>query len=851
MHDIKYALRMMGKAPGFTAIAVLSLALGIGANTALFSLADAMLLKSLPVKEPERLALFNWQSGLSFRTTGIRGISVRNGYAQGMKGSSSFKGEIFEKLRAEQRRDGASPLSDLFAFAGLNDVILLTGGQSEIATAQAVSGGYFAGLGVQTMLGRTITDEDDAATAPPVAVLSHRYWQERFGGDPAAIGKQITLNRSSFTVIGVTPPGFDGASQIGQKPAITIPIAQQPLVEDRPMIDRPGSPALWWLHVMGRLKPGATLPQARESLDGVFLASALELMPAPRRPGEPAQLEAKDFPHLIARDGARGMWEIRSLYSKQFYWLFGVVGIVLLIACANVANLLLSRASSRAVELSVRQALGAPRIRLIRQLLTESLLLALFGGAVGVLFALWGKDALSAMGGRGSFLPAGVESQLDWRVLGFSLAVSILTGILFGLAPAFRATKLDLTSSLKESNRGGGGVSRSRLSKGLIIAQVAVSLTLLVGAGLFLRTLRNLQQAELGFNQENLLVFSLQPGASGYKDERLVQLYDGLLARLDAVPGARSATFALAPLVAHFVEDVSVILPGETAQTAPRHFSLLQIARENYFKTMEIPLLRGRTFSEQDNQQAPRVAVISEALARRYFPDKDPIGQLIGYSPDTAGKVEIIGVAGDIKYNRQREEQTPLLYLPWRQKTDMIGGMVFSLRAAGDPESLITGVRQAVREIDPALPISGLKTQTAQSYETIRQEQFNARLLGFFAALALTLAAIGLYGVISTSVTQRTHEIGVRMALGAQTRDVRRFVVWQGMKLALAGLAAGGVGAYALKRYIESELYGVRSVDPLVWGAVSALVLLTAFAACYFPARRATKVDPLVALRYE
>jgi len=845
--DLRYGLRLMWKAPGFTAIAVLSLALGIGANTALFSLVDAVLLKTLPVKEPERLVQFNWQAGRAFRTTGMRGIFV-GGLPPGRRGGSSFQYRLFEKMREQ---DGA--ISDLFAFASLGDLNVQVEGQAETAKGQVVSGGYFAGLGLQQAAhGRMIMESDDDPAATPVAMLNYRYWQSRFGADPSVIGRQINLNKVTFTIIGVTPPAFTSTMQVGQRPDITVPIAFEPVLEsDRPMLDRPGKPGMWWVHIMGRLKPGATIEQAQETLDSAFQAEALAIMPPPRKENEPVQIEPNDYPHLVALPGSVGMWEMRSIYSTTIYILLGVVGLVLLIACANVANLLLSRAALRAPEITVRLAVGAGRWRLIRQLLTESALLAMAGGAVGVLLALWGKDALAAMGTRGDFLPEGMEYSLDWRVLGFTLGVSLLTGILFGLAPAWRATKLDLTSALKESNRTGSGISRSRLSKALVIAQVAMSLVLLVGAGLFVRTLRNLQQVELGFNQENLLNFSLQPRSSGYKDEKLLQLYQQLFARLDNTPGAQSVTFANVPLIAHYANNLSLILPGETAKSDAQHLTNMQVVRENYFKTMEIPLLAGRGFTEQDNERAPRVAVINETLARKFFPDEDPIGKRVGKDEETAGKIEIVGIVRDTKYNEQRQDMEPLFYTPWRQDSKEIGDMFYSIRATGDPVALTTAVREAVREVDDNLPVTGVKTQVAQSNESLLQERLFASLLSFFGGLAVMLAAVGLYGVMAYSVAQRTQEIGIRMALGAQTSNVLRLVIWQGMKLVIIGLVIGALGAYALKQVIESQLYGVKANDPITLVVVGALLLFIALVACYIPARRAAKVDPMVALRYE
>ncbi len=845
--DLRYGLRLMLKAPGFTAIAVLSLALGIGANTALFSLLDAVLLKTLPVKEPERLVQFNWQAGRVFRTTGMRGIFV-GGLPPGRRGGSSFQYRLFEKMREQQD----SAISDLFAFSGMGNWNVQVDGQTETAEGQVVSGNYFAALGLQAAHGRVIMESDDDAAATPVAMLNYRYWQNRFGADPSVIGKQINLNKVTFTIIGVTPSAFTSTMQVGQRPEITVPIAFVPVLEsERPMLDMPGKPGMWWVHIMGRLKQGATIEQAQETLDSAFQTEALAIMPPPRKENEPVQIEPNDYPHLVALPGSVGMWEMRSVYSTTIYILFGVVVLVLLIACANVANLLLARAALRAPEITVRLAVGAGRWRLIRQLLTESALLAIVGGAIGVLFALWGKDALEAMGTRGDFLPEGMQYSLDWRVLGFTLGISLLTGILFGLAPAWRATKLDLTSALKESNRTGGGISRSRLSKVLVIAQVAMSLVLLVGAGLFVRTLRNLQQVELGFNQENLLNFALQPRSSGYKDEKLLQLYQRVLGRLDGLPGAQSVTFANVPLIAHYMNNLSIILPGETAKSDAQHLTNMQVVRENYFKTMEIPLLRGRGFTEQDNEHAARVAVVNETLARKFFPDEDPIGKRVGKDEETVGKIEIVGVVRDSKYNEQRQEMQPLFYTPWRQDSKEIGDMFFSIRTAGDPIALTTAVRDSVREVDDNLPITRVKTQVAQSNEALLQERLFASLLSFFGGLAVMLAAIGLYGVMAYSVAQRTQEIGIRMALGAQTTNVLRLVIWQGMKLVVAGLVIGAGGAYALKQVIESQLYGVKANDPVTLVVVGVLLLLIALVACYIPARRATKVDPMVALRYE
>ena len=861
--DLRFGFRMMRKSPGFTAIAVFSLALGIGANTALFSLVEAVLLRTLPVHEPERLVLFEWQSGRAFRTSGMRGSFVSG--APGTRNGSVFRFDTLERLRQVWAQSPESPLRDLFAFAPLYQLTAVMNGQAEVVFGQAVSGGYFAGVGVRPMLGRAILDEDDRPGAAPVVVVTHRYWQERLGGDPSVVGRQIRLNKTLFTIIGVAPAGFGGTLQVSQRPAVIVPLQTEPeLLGESTGMARGEKPGLWWVHLMGRLKPGATREQARASLDGVFQAAALESMPPPRRAGEQAQIDAKEYPRLLAQPGGQGPQEIRKIYSRTIYGLFAIVGLVLLIACANVANLLLARATLRGSEISVRLALGAKRGRLIRQLLTESLLLSVLGGAVGVLFAMWLQGALVAMGTRGiGFLPDELTLTINWRVLGFTIAVSMFTGILFGLAPAWRATQLDLTSSLKQGQRGSGAVSR--LSKGLVIAQVALSLLLLVGAGLFIRTVYNLQRVELGFNQENLLLFAVQPGQSDYKGERLIQFYEQLFARLDAVPGVRSATFGAVPLLADSSWNVRVILPGETEQTAPDRLANRQAIRENYFATMEIPLLAGRGFLAQDDARAPRVAIVNQAFARKCFPNENAIGKRVSLEGDPAQKIEIVGIVGDTKYNSQRDEIEPLLYTNWRQDLGEVGAMYFGLRTVGEPTSMADAARRAVREIDATLPVTDVISQTARAQETLGQERLNARLLGFFGALALLLAGVGLSGVLAYSVAQRTNEMGIRMALGAQARDVLRLVIWQGMKLVLVGLALGAAAGYGLKRLLASQyfardawqrqmaeqLYGVSGTDPLTFGVIAGLLLAVALLACWLPARRAARVDPMVALRCE
>ncbi len=853
--DLRYGWHMLAKHRGFTAVAVLTVALGVGANTALFSVVDAVLLKKLPVNDPDRLVLFTSTASKEFSPGGYTGSSSRDPVT-GLPVRTSFPYLTFTRFREQQ-----NALSDVFAFGSVS-LNVNADGEADVASGQAVSGNYYAALGVPAFLGRTINEGDDQASANAVAVLSHRYWLRRFGANRDVIGKQVNLNNVAFTIVGVSPAGFNGTGQIGESQDVLIPIAWEPQVSGER--SRMKGAGIWWLRIMGRLKPGATAEQAQAALEGIFLQSVLDHRVARQAQQSPPPsqgqstfkpLEPKDYPHLAVDSGSQGEMNTRRSLAQPLRLLFGVVGLVLLIACANLANLLLVRASSRQKEIAVRLAMGASRWRLIRQLLTESVLLGVLGGGLGVLFAQWIRDGLlTDWIGRETAL----NPRLDLRVLGFTLGLSFLTGIVFGLVPALRATRLDLTPALKDSGRSSSPTARSFLSKSLVAAQVSLSVLLLIGAGLLLRSLHNLQRVDAGFNTRNLLLFGVNPNLIDYKDERLVNLYQQMFERLEAVPGVQSVTFSRMPLLSRGSSDRSFYLPNTpTEPDGTRKKSgqvYLHQVRENFLEAMEIPLLLGRGLTVQDDARAPRVAVVNQTFAGRYFPNENPIGKRFSFDSDKTGDVEIVGLARDAKYTRQRDETPPTAYLPWKQELSSVGTVTFEVRTAGDPNSFVGGIRQAVRDVDGNLPLNNMKTQVEQADETLAMERLFAKLLSLFGLLAQQLAFIGLYGVMAYMVSQRTHEIGIRMALGANRGTVLTMILKQGMTLTLVGLALGLLGAYVLTKYLESltnMLYGVEPRDPLTFGAIAALLTLVALVACYIPARRATKVDPLVALRYE
>ena len=847
--DLRYGFQMLLKHPAFTAVAILTIALGVGANTALFSVVDAVLLKKLPVKDPDQLVLFTatWNAE-KFGPGGFDGSNPRDPKT-GLTTGTSFPMQTLTRLRQEK-----AAVSDVFGFYPLQ-MNLNAGGQAEVVSGQIVSGNYYGVLGVPAIIGRTIMDADDNLGATPVAVLSHRFWSTRFSSDPSVVGKQVNINNVAFTVVGVTPLGFVGAGEVGSTQDVSIPLAWEPQVAGEQSNVR-GS-GIWWFRLMGRLQPGATIAQAEATLAGPFQQSVVDhrAVRQSRARTPLPNVDPKDLPRLGVVPGNKGEMNSRTGFATPLFMLMGIVGLVLLIACANVANLLLVRSSGRRKEIALRLALGASRGRLIRQLLTESLLLATVGGALGILFALWIKNGLFLVSEWGGREMAALDPKLDLRVLAFTFALSLLTGLIFGILPSLRATKLDLTPSLKDTGHSSSAIARSWLSKSLVVVQVSVSVLLLIGAGLLIRTLRNLQHVDTGFNANNVLLFNVEPGLVGYKEDRLKKLYEQMSARLEAVPGVQSVTFSRMALLSFGARTSSLYIPGVLGPDGNPKESEAKIhnVRENFLETMEIPLLLGRGLTAEDDDRAPLVAVVNQTFAKTHFPNENPIGKRFGFDSDKPNEIEIVGVARDAKYTSQRAEIEPTVYQPWKQ-ADPLRGAVFELRTVADPTSYVAGVREAVREVDGNLPVANVRTQIEQANQTLAMERMFAKLLTLFGGIAQLLAAIGLYGVMAYGVTQRTQEIGIRMALGANRGSVLAMILRQGMTLTFAGVAIGVAVALVVMKYLESLtglLFGVGARDPRTFVTISVLLILVALIACLVPARRATKVDPLTALRYE
>jgi predicted permease len=814
--DLRYGVRMLLKHKGFTAVAVLSLALGIGANTAIFSLIDAVLLKMLPVEQPEQLYF-------------IQNVGPRRSDG----GAPPYP--CFERFREHNQS-----FTGMAAFTGVGQRLKIDG-QLEEVRGQGVSGNFFSLLGINAVLGRTFSPADDAVPSQGgpdglVAVISYNYWTSRFGRAPSVIGKVVQLDNDPVTIIGVAPPHFYGLVP-GSNPNLWLPMMTA------------GAAALaaketWWLDAVGRVKPGVPIEQARAELDTIF-QSYMD------GTGMNAEARREAFNRIELRPANRGLNELRRQFAQPLQALMAIVALVLLIACANVANLLLARAAGRRKEFAVRLALGASRLRLLRQVLTESLLLVTLGGLLGLLFARWGSAFLVsffATGRRRIF----VNLPLDYRVLLFTAAVALLTGLLFGLAPALQATRIEPNSALKE----GASTStraRSRFGNALVVAQVALSLLLLIGAGLFVRTLHNLKTLDAGFRPEGVMTMGINPPEGAYQGERLTALWKDVLARVERLPSVRAASLTTLSPLSRADRGVAIEVAGFSPSSDRDKGIRLNQVSPGYFQTYGVPIVQGRSLTGADNETAPRVALLNEAAVRFYFGDRNPLGAQVrfGQREQASPPYEIVGVVKDGRNKNLREADTRTIYLPITQARDRLGRLTLAVRAEGKPTELTSAISNELRGIGPDIMLTNVVTLSEQIDQSLMQERLVATLSLFFGLLALLLACIGLYGVMSYDVARRTNEIGIRMALGADASRVVRLVVRETLGWVAFGIALGLGAALTTTRWLESLLFGLKPSDPLTIGLAALILLAVAAIAGYLPARRASRVDPLVALRHE
>jgi predicted permease len=970
LQDIRYGLRVLAKSPGFAAVAILTLALGIGANTAIFSLMDAVMLRSLPVENPSQLMVLKWTARHEPDTHEYMSSGdCADNFGFGDHPSQSPSGCSFsEPLFRRIEETGA--FSGVAAFANSGRLDLTGNGPASVINGQVVSGDFFRTLGVKAAAGRLFEPSDDSRSAAPVAVLNYGYWQSAFGGSREAIGRTIELNSVSFTIIGVAEGRFTGITP-GSDYDVWLPLADEEKIDPRAQImDRLGmakrqdDPAAWWLTIVGRIKAGTPIAKTQTKVSGVFrnemLHGAVPMFhgggpggpgrgpggpggggmvrqmvigggPGPGGPppgggnvpfgggGAPPQMApgkgaiefhgaapggpgrqmpqsagkqpmimrgpqggphagqtngprtlstAADNPQITLVPAQTGLTGQRSRFSHPLYVLMLAVGIILLIACANVAGLMLARAAARKKEMAVRLTLGAGRVRIVRQLLTESVMLSVMGGILGILFAYWGAHAIVSFVSSNQTRPMGFATGIDMRVLGFTVAVSLLTGILFGIAPAFRSVHVDLTPALKEGegssassgHAGGKWLGLFSVGNGLVVAQVALAVVVLVGAGLLVRTLENLRDVDLGFNAHNIVIFSIDPTLVGYKDTQLDSFYRDLQGRLAATPGVSAVSYSQMPLLSGGLMVNMFHWPG-TPQDQESDADFLEVGPD-FFDTMHIPFVVGRNFTASDfelaaanhgatHTSAPTPVIVNQAFVAKYLGKENPLGKQFGEAPADANGPgspgsEIIGVVRDAKYNDLRRDIHAMMYQPQN-----FGGASFELRTAADPQAILPTIRNVVAEVNSTLPLYNVTTESEQIDRLLFEQRLIARVSGFFGFLALVLACVGLYGLLSYEVSRRTREIGIRMALGAQPGGVLRLVLRQGIALAIVGAAVGIGVALGVTRYLASMLFDVHANDPLTLIAVAVLLVLVALAACYIPARRATRVDPMVALRYE
>ena len=840
VQDVRYGLRLLRRSPVFTASAVGSLALGIGSAAAVFSLADTLLLRKLPVRAPEELVLVRWTSGPESVFESLTGT--------GKQTETEMSSTSFSRLAYDRTRTELAPQADVIGFADLYRSNLAIDGKPEIAFAHAVSGNYFNALGLRPAAGRLLVDSDDARGAQPAAVLGYDMWQRRFGGSHAVVGRPLVLNGVSFLVAGVMPKGFNGTLQVAQPLDVAVPLAWYG--EASRGGSNPEDPNFWWVLMMGRLRNGATAERVQSAADLIVKQTVAAHKP---------NLKPEALPRVRIEPGSQGQTETRTHLREPIRIMAAVVLVVLLVACANVANLLLARGRARARELAVRSAIGAPRRRIVRQLLTEGLLLGAIASAIGLVLAQWMAAALiPALASTSDSLA--VRITLDVRIVAFTCLLAVVCSIVFALVPAVRSSEAHITTGLQEHSRGSVG-SRRRFSAAgtLVIVQVALSMLLVTAAGLLAWSARNLQGVDPGFDPRNLLTFSVDTSLNGYDVSKSRTLTDAALERLRALPGVTGASMSSHRLIA---DSSSIGVARQASETPPplgsaearqfgtKHRAWRLVVDGGFFETMKIPLLRGRTFTFADVDKAPLVVIVNTALANQLFGSADVVGRRIsmGIVAKTP-ELEIVGVVADAKYTTLKRDAPPTAYFPYQQGA--LNRATFEMRTSGDPMAYVSAVREALRSVDDTLPIFDIRTQEQQIVISLERELMLAKLATLLGGVTLLLSGIGLYGLLAYAVTRRTPEIGVRMALGAEKGQVRWMILRQSFLLVAIGLALGIPGAAYSSRFVESLLFGLTAADPKVLIVASVVMVVVGCVAAYVPARRASRIDPLTALRAE
>jgi predicted permease len=827
--DLRYGVRILAKNPSFTLIAASSLALAIGANTTIFSVAKKVLYDRLQVPHPETLRLLRWDGDKKVAVHALWGDfdSGPNGTT-----SSSFSYPVYQAMRA-----GNQVMEDLFAFKE-NSMNATIAGNAQRVVVEMVSGNAYAVLGVRPQLGRPIEPSDDAVPgAGFAAVISDGVWEREFARDPSVVGKTIKLNQAVLTIVGVNPPKFTGAKNVQQSPDVIVPISLQPLIDpQRRKVEALSDPNFWWVNVMARTKAGVKDSEARAALDVQMEAAIRNTMTL--KPGD-------TMPRLALAEGARGMHYMDRVFKKPLYVLMALAGFVLLLACANIANLLLARGAQRQREMSVRLALGAGRGRVLRQMLTESLLLAGIGGVGGLLLGFLARNAIPRLLATETVVP------FDWRVFCFTAAVTLLTAFLFGLAPALLAARGDVGNSLKSEAQTTSRRRKGLSGKAVIVVQIALSTLLVVGAGFFLRTLIALHSVDVGFNADHLLLFEIHPPAKLYPAGKDVQLHQRLEQGFAAVPGVERVAAGTFTYISQSTDIEDFLPEGESFDETKGQAEPFNIVGNDFFQTMGIGMVAGRSFGPGDTASSQKVGIINQALAKKRFPNMNPIGKRFKADRDPkADWIEIVGICKDTHYSNLRDEPPAEFFMPYVQEKE-IGGMSYQIRTRMDPEALVPALRRVVQSADRDLPMIDVRTQQEQIDASIQIERAFSALTSSFGVLALALACVGIYGIMAHSVANRRNEIGIRMALGAQPKQVRGMILRESTWLAAAGIVVGVGVALALMRLIKSMLYGIQPYDPVALAAGVLLLITVAVAASWIPARRAASVQPMDALRHE